>query len=654
MEFRMPYRTLIGGYLAFFLSAPRAVKRLIGVAIDLVMLPLAMWLAWSLRAGKLVWFDQASYLFVISFTALATVVIFARIGLYRAVLRYLSSRVWLTAGVGVIASALLLGFCAFVTKLPMPRSLPVIYAVLALLMVVGSRFLIRALVHSMSRSQREAVIIYGAGSAGSQLATALQIGREYYPVAFVDDDPALLHAYVYGLTVYPPSAIPELIKRYGVDSILLAVPSLSAAQRRRILLELENYPIRVQTIAGMADLVSGKARIQELRDIEIEDLLGRDSVHPREDLMDSCIAGKSVMVTGAGGSIGSELCRQILLRKPAELVLVERNEYGLYRIHQELRKFCEASKSVTRVYAILADVQDKVLLTRVMRRFDVQTVYHAAAYKHVPIVEENMIPGIRNNVLGTWSAAQAAIASGVETFVLISTDKAVRSTNVMGATKRLAELCLQALADEQSVTRFCMVRFGNVLGSSGSVVPLFREQIRKGGPVTVTHPEVIRYFMTIPEAAQLVVQAGSMGRGGDVFVLDMGEPVLIAELARQMIRLMGLTVQDTEHPDGDISIEYTGLRPGEKLFEELLIGDNVSGTEHPRIMRAEEKKLAYAQMQQVLLLLEQACANGDCKQLRELLLETPTDYQPQHDICDKTWVAVEQRPVVVNQGRRLH
>lgn len=356
--------------------------------------------------------------------------------------------------------------------------------------------------------------------------------------------------------------------------------------------------------------------------------------------MGRCITRKVVMVTGAGGSIGSELCRQIMRCQPTELILLERNEFALYNIQQELKQWCaEQPVCHTRIHVMLGDVQDRPLLKRMMIGFGVQTVYHAAAYKHVPMVEQNMIPGARNNVFGTWHAANAAIDAGVETFVLISTDKAVRSTNVMGATKRLAELCLQALSTRQSVTRFCMVRFGNVLGSSGSVVPLFREQIRNGGPVTVTHPDVIRYFMTIPEAAQLVIQAGAMGTGGDVFVLDMGEPVKIAELARQMIRLMGLRVLDADDPDGDIAIEYTGLRPGEKLFEELLIGDNVSGTAHPRIMRAEEKMLGYEPLLQALSTLEQACQVGDCERLRALLLELPTDYQPQQEICDEVWQA---------------
>ncbi|NQD37420.1 polysaccharide biosynthesis protein [Permianibacter sp. IMCC34836] len=644
----MPYRTVVGSLLSFFFSAPRAVKRLIEIALDVVLIPLAILGAWLLRSSSQMHLDlnDPAVWATLAGTVIGTVIVFARIGLYRAVLRYLSSKVWLTVAVGVLCSALMLGFFSFITRTPMPRSVPIIYALVALLLIGSSRFLIRAIVHAHSRPIRESVVIYGAGAAGSQLATALSVGREYMPVAFVDDDPSLLHAEVQGLTVYPPSAMAELIKRYQVDRVLLAVPSLSKAQRHRILLTLEQFPVQVQTIAGMADLVSGKARIQELHDIEIDDLLGRDPVKPIEGLMARCITGRVVMVTGAGGSIGSELCRQIMACAPKELVLFERNEFALYNIEQELRKWCEKCSCPTIVHAMLGDVQERSLVGRVMKRFHVQTVYHAAAYKHVPIVELNMVQGVRNNVLGTWHTAQAAIECGVETFVLISTDKAVRSTNVMGASKRMAELCLQALADSQKKTRICMVRFGNVLGSSGSVVPLFNEQIRKGGPVTVTHPDVIRYFMTIPEAAQLVIQAGAMSKGGDVFLLDMGEPVQIAELAKRMIRLMGLTVQDDVNPDGDIAIQYTGLRPGEKLFEELLIGDNVSGTEHARIMRAEEKMLPYAELVGVLKQLELACATGDCDSLRRILLEMPTDYQPQQGIRDEVWLEEEHHPSI--------
>lgn len=619
---------------AAVLSAPRAIKRFISVAVDCLLIPLTIIAAASLRLGRFYIPSSISEIVTILLTTLITVFIFARVGLYRAILRYLSTRAMGTVILAVSISALLLAALQFIFRTGMPRSVPFIYWALATIAIGGSRFIVRAYIQRLTRKIKTPVVIYGAGAAGSQLATALSVGHEYDPIAFIDDNPELHNSTVQGLTIFPLKGLPLLINRHQVSVVLLALPSLSAAKRREIILSLEPYNVKVQTIAGMSDLVSGKAKIEEVRDLDIEDLLSRDPVQPDVMLLSRCIATKNVMVTGAGGSIGSELCRQVLQQAPAQLLLLEQSEYALYTIQMALEEMRAHLKLNVEIIPLLGSAQNRKLMHSVMKSFAINTVYHAAAYKHVPMVEYNMIEGVNNNVFGTWHTAMAAIEAGVESFVLISTDKAVHPTNLMGGTKRLAELCLQALAEHQTSTRFCMVRFGNVLGSSGSVVPLFKEQIRMGGPVTVTHPEVRRYFMTIPEAAQLVIQAGSMGVGGDVYVLDMGEPIKIADLAKQMIHLMGLTVRDEINKSGDIEIHYTGLRPGEKMHEGLLIGDDVTGTDHPRILRASEVFLPYKELVKILDRLRQACATADCDRLRQLMCEAPIGYTPTNEICD--------------------
>ncbi|MDX1453581.1 MAG: nucleoside-diphosphate sugar epimerase/dehydratase, partial [Oleiphilaceae bacterium] len=440
-----------------------------------------------------------------------------------------------------------------------------------------------------------------------------------------------------GIRVYSPEELASVIARYSAKNVLLALGHAPRSRRSGVLRCLERFPVVVQTMPDINDVVSGKAKIEEIRDVEIEDLLGRDEVLPDKELLADCITKKSVMVTGAGGSIGSELCRQIVRLKPARLVLFELSEYALYQIEHELKEYLNKKGVHVDIHPVMGSVQKQNRLEAVMRTFSVDTVYHAAAYKHVPLVEHNIIEGVRNNVFGTWYCAEAAIKAHVETFVLISTDKAVRPTNVMGATKRLAELVLQGLAKRQDTTRFCMVRFGNVLGSSGSVVPLFRKQIKEGGPVTVTHPDITRYFMTIPEAAQLVLQAGSMGEGGDVYLLDMGESVRIDDLARKLIRLMGLDVRDQGNPEGDIAIEYTGLRPGEKLYEELLIGNEPQLTSHPRIMKGRELALDWKAVEKLLQDLDVACHAFDVESVREQLLAAPIDYNPSDSISDLVW-----------------
>ncbi|MFN4055652.1 MAG: polysaccharide biosynthesis protein [Alishewanella aestuarii] len=611
--------------LAWLLALPRSAKRMISVAIDTIFLSLSIYMAFLLtQNGNARQLSDITLAFII--TLPLTLLIFTKLGLYRAVIRYVGQHALGAVLFGILGSAALLAALFMFFDVEQRTNLVIVYALIALVTSGGVRLLARMLLEQRNNGHKTRVLIYGAGSSGRQLAQALMNGDQYHPVAFVDDDNTLQRSTILGIPVASPNNIPGLIKQKNIGRILLAMPSASRGRRREVLDKLEALPLPVLSIPGMSDLVNGSMRIDELQDVKIEDLLGRDPVAPKKKLLHANIKGKVVMVTGAGGSIGSELCRQIIRCEPHTLVLFELSEYALYAIEQELKALiCNEALEINLV-PVMGTVQRQSRLESVMRAFGVHTVYHAAAYKHVPLVEYNVVEGVRNNVFGTWYAAEAAIKAGVETFVLISTDKAVRPTNVMGASKRLAELVLQALAQYQTKTRFCMVRFGNVLGSSGSVVPLFREQIRKGGPVTVTHKDIIRYFMTIPEAAQLVLQAGAMGKGGDVFVLDMGEPVRIAELARRMIHLMGLEVRDEEHPHGDIEIKYTGLRPGEKLYEELLIGNNVRKTEHSRIMAADEVCLSWPEMDHLLARLDTACNRFAVEDIIALIRSAPTEF----------------------------
>ncbi|BBR38838.1 PII uridylyl-transferase [Aeromonas veronii] len=622
--------------MTLFLGIPRLYKRVISVFADVILLSAAYWAAYWVRLEAQLPFASSIHWQVLALLLPMTIVVFMRLGLYRAVLRYVGFKVLWTVSIGAFFSAVSLVMLAFFMDAVLPRTVSVIYFTFVVLLIGGVRLFFRAMVHRC-KQQRDPVLIYGAGSSGRQLQLALNQGQEYFPVAFVDDNPALVKMVINGINVYSPDFIAELIERFGITKILLAMPSASRGRRQAVLQQLEQYPCEVLSIPGMADLVGGKAHIDELKEVSIEDLLGRDPVDPIPDLINANITGKRVMVTGAGGSIGSELCRQIVRGKPSMIVLFELSEYGLYAIDKELNELCKCEGLQVEIVPLLGSVQRQNRLQIVMNSFKIQTVYHAAAYKHVPMVEYNVVEGVRNNVFGSLYCAQAAIRAGVETFVLISTDKAVRPTNTMGTTKRLAELVLQALAAEQSTTRFCMVRFGNVLGSSGSVVPVFRKQIRCGGPLTVTHPDIIRYFMTIPEASQLVIQAGAMGLGGDVFVLDMGEPVKIIDLAHRMIRLSGLTLRDKGNPNGDIEIKITGLRPGEKLFEELLIGEQVLGTAHPRIMKATEAMLPWVALRSMLVELDNACHNFDHEAIRRLLLSMPAGFNPTDEICDLVW-----------------
>ncbi|WP_198683450.1 polysaccharide biosynthesis protein [Peristeroidobacter agariperforans] len=615
---------------------PRSQKRLMMLTADVVGIPAVLWAAISLAMGTVNHFTSGAE-WIYAAALLTSVPVFTRMGLYRAVIRYLGPRAIFAVATGVTTSVVLLTALTFFW---IERSIPItalpIYWSFALIYVGGSRFLVRGLLNFKWSTGAQHIVIYGAGGAGVQLATGLTRSGRYHPIAFIDDNTSLQGSTINGLEVFSLQALPRLVREEGVTAVLLALPSQSRRRRLEILKAIEPLSLLVQTVPDYGDILAGHARVEDVRDVDAGDLLGRDPVPPNARLLDACIHGKVVMVTGAGGSIGSELCRQIARLQPSRLLLFEMSELALYNIEREIKLLIRTEKLSVELVALLGDAHHKHRMSDILHIYGVHTIYHAAAYKHVPIVEQNIIEGIYNNIYSTWNAAEAALECRVETFVLISTDKAVNPTNVMGATKRFAEIVLQGLQSRGS-TRFCMVRFGNVLESSGSVVPLFREQIHAGGPVTVTHKDVIRYFMTIPEAAQLVLQAGSMGKGGDVFVLDMGKPVRIADLAKRMISLMGLTLRDEDNPDGDIEIVYTGLRPAEKLFEELLIGTNVTGTEHPMIMRAMEHSLPWYQVQQVLDELSLALSRFDCDRARQLLMQTVAEYKPTGDIQDLVW-----------------
>jgi FlaA1/EpsC-like NDP-sugar epimerase len=603
----------------------RRKKQAIAVFMDTLMLPFCLWIAFALRLGEL---SPEVLSFWPTFIVCVCVAIplFGRLGLYRQVVRYMGNHAIRVMIVGCFLTTLAVAGMAFYEisiRAPQdpifPRSVPPIFFLLALLYVTGSRFAVRTYIQYLNEVRsREPVIIYGAGIEGVELARLLKQQEAYQPIAFVDENKKLQKRNIDDIYVYPPKALDKLLGDSKVKQIFVAI-SGEVEVRRKVLEFLEKFSVRVRLIPDIRELVEGNESLDNLRDVGIEDLMGRDEVEPMPRLLSESVANKNVLVTGAGGSIGSELCRQILLQKPRLLVLIEQSEFGLYQVHRELEALSEQSETPIPVVPVLGSVLDTALLARTFKRYRIDTIYHAAAYKHVSLVENNVIQGIKNNTFGTLYCAQTAMDCGVSNFILISTDKAVRTTSVMGASKRLAELILQALHDESDSTQFSMVRFGNVLGSSGSVVPLFTEQIDKGGPVTVTHPDVTRYFMSIPEAAQLVLQAASLGQGGDVFLLDMGQPVRILDLAHRMIRLKGLSVKDSRHPEGDIEIHFTGLKPGEKLHEELLVTGNVTGTDHRKIMRAEEHYLPWKELRGSLNTLEQACETFDYEAIKTFI-----------------------------------
>jgi FlaA1/EpsC-like NDP-sugar epimerase len=635
-------------WLDAMMTMPRHRKRHLLQLIDAFTVVMSLNLAVLLhRDTSLAPFDSNLW-FLTGLVTVATLVCFHWLGIYRLVLRYMNPSAVLSLGAGALVSSLLVLLLEGMMGDLLSPSVAVIHGLAMLVGVGGVRYVLRELYLVSKRRQRRPVVIYGAGAAGCELVSALRHGGEYEPVAFIDDWRGLEGTLVDGLRVHQPYDLETLVDEHHAAMVLLAIPSATRSRRREILQRLSTLSIPVQTIPGSADVIAGNASISEVRDVAVEDLLGREPVPQFPDLMDANIRGKSVMVTGAGGSIGSELCRQIIDQQPARLLLVDNCEFALFSIEQELLGHPGVGRSGVEVKPLLASIQRRDALAAIFDGFEVHTVYHAAAYKHVPMVEYNLIEGIRNNVFGTLNLARAAISAGVETFVMVSTDKAVRPTNAMGASKRLTELTCQAFAHSGCATRFCMVRFGNVLGSSGSVVPSFREQIEQGGPVKVTHPEITRYFMTIPEAAQLVIQAGAMARGGEVFVLDMGEPVRIQDLAVNMIRLSGLEVKDCEHPDGDIEIVHTGLRPGEKLFEELLIGEAVSGTRHDRIMTSREPFWEWPRLEAFLQELDRALGASDHLEVRRLLKSAPLAYRPADSMADLVWQARNDRLLAGN------
>ncbi|MCR9684657.1 polysaccharide biosynthesis protein [Vibrio antiquarius] len=627
--------------LQFLWQLSRTNKRIVSVLIDVGLISIAFHLSLLVRMGNIEHFTNPAVWGIFVAVAVVTVAVFARLGLYRAVLRYLTFQALFVVTTGAVVSALLLAALSFYTSDPFPRTVPIIYGAFLALLCGGARVIVRSLVAQSYAHKSKEVLIYGAGSGGRQLAMALRGSGEYRVRAFIDGDPTLTNTVILGLPVLSMCDVMTTVNKHDISQVLLAVPGAKRSRRKAILDELAKLPVEVRTVPEMTDIVSGKAKIDELKDVPIEDLLGRDPVAPQQVLLEANIKDKVVMVTGAGGSIGSELCRQIVMQQPTAIVLFELSEFGLYQIDRELGQLKEEHGLRCDIIPLLGSVQRGHRLETAMKSFKVQTVYHAAAYKHVPLVEYNVVEGVRNNIYGTYLTACAAIEAGVESFVLVSTDKAVRPTNVMGTTKRMAELGLQALAERENKksngTRFCMVRFGNVLGSSGSVIPLFKKQIADGGPVTVTHPEITRFFMTIPEAAQLVIQAGAMGKGGDVFVLDMGDSVKITDLATNLIHLSGLEVKSKSNPHGDIEILFAGLRPGEKLYEELLIGDNVKNTAHERIMTAHEVHLPLEDYESLLDKLDLACHGVDHERIRELLLEAPTGFNPTDGIGDLVW-----------------
>jgi len=648
----------------FLLGLPRRQKRLIQVLTDTLLVWLALWMAFVVRLGLDEFINPLIYhIWLFICAPIIAIPLFIRFGMYRAVMRYFGNDALIAIIKAVSLSSLTLGIVVYWYsnhENVVPRSIIFNYWWLSLMMVGGLRLAMRqyflgdwfsAAQHVPFTSRDNGltrVAVYGAGAAGNQLVAALRMGRVMRPVAFIDDDSTIADRVISGLHVYKPKHIQQMIDVTGAQEILLAIPSSNRVRRREILGFLEGFPLHVRSVPGFMDLASGRVKVDDIQEVDVADLLGRDSVPAQSGLLEQCIKNQTVLVTGAGGSIGSELCRQIVALRPTTLLLFEHSEFNLYSILSELEQRIARESLPIKLLPILGSVRSQEKLLDVMKSWRVDTVYHTAAYKHVPMVEHNIAEGVLNNVIGTLYTAQAAVQAGVANFVLISTDKAVRPTNVMGSTKRLAELVLQALSQEVAPvmfgdvanvsqvnkTRFTMVRFGNVLGSSGSVIPLFHKQIKSGGPLTVTHPKITRYFMTIPEAAQLVIQAGSMGQGGDVFVLDMGEPVRIVELAEKMIHLSGFSVRSEKNHQGDISIEFTGLRPGEKLYEELLIGDNVVATQHPMIMSANEDYIPWEALKTKLTELLNAVRDDDYSRVRQILRETVSGYTPDGDIVD--------------------
>ncbi len=631
----------------FLLRLPRPLKRALALGADILLCALTVWLAFDLRLESWTPWTQAHFVAFVGAVAFA-LPLFIIFGLYRAIFRYAGLPALLTVLKAVCLYAAIYGFAFSVAGVPgVPRSVGILQPLLLLLGVTLSRAFVRYWLGGtyqgiLSRDSLPRVLIYGAGSAGRQLAAALKTSSELVVVGLLDDDSSLHRQVLNGLKIYAPSDLLALVAKLRVTQVFLAIPSAPRARRNEILDLVRAAHVQVRTLPGVMDLAQGRVQVSDLKELDIEDLLGRDPVPPNTLLLAKNITGKVVVVTGAGGSIGSELCRQIINLAPSALLLVELTEFALYAIEHELQKQLQEANTKVALVPLLANVRDASRMAEIFSTWQPHTVYHAAAYKHVPLVEHNPAEGVKNNVLGTLTTAMQAIAHGVSDFVLISTDKAVRPTNVMGTSKRLAEMVLQAQAavmtQAQGKTKLSMVRFGNVLGSSGSVVPLFRKQIKNGGPITLTDERITRYFMTIPEAAQLVIQAGAMASGGDVFVLDMGEPVKIIDLAKRMVELSGLGLKNEANPRGDIELQVTGLRPGEKLYEELLIGDNPLPTSHARIMKAHEDFLSWDVLQAKLTDLGLALDANDVPSIRSRLKDLVPGYQPDGEVVDWVWL----------------
>ncbi len=606
------------------LDWPRPVKRLVVILVDVVMALLATWGAYSLRFEALHW-PQGDQWWVYLLGPVLAIPIFVLFGLYRAIFRYTGMDVLLATGQAIVLYALLRILLLYWQKWPVfPLTLGVLQPIIFFMLVGSSRVLARFWLAGISHGKHHnqgRMLIYGAGAAGVQTSSAMAVGGLFKVFGFVDEDPAKIGQTINGVPVFSATEVAVVVNKLGITDIVLAIPSASRDRRNKIIQNLRSLPVHTRTLPGLADLTSGRVTVKDFRELDIDDLLGREAVTPQAELLACSPFNQTILVTGAAGSIGSELCRQILMERPRRLLLLDHHEFGLYTLHRELQAWCSAQASDIELVPLLASVVNRRRLDWICATYQPDTVYHAAAYKHVPMVECNPSEGILNNVFGTLNMAQAAQAARVASFVLVSTDKAVRPTNLMGASKRMAELVLQALASEaqEHGTCFSMVRFGNVLGSSGSVVPMFREQLAHGGPLTITHPEVTRYFMTIPEAAQLVLQAAAMARGGEVFVLEMGEPLKIIDLARRLVELSGLQVRDAQQPDGDIEFAFIGLRPGEKLYEELLIGDNPTVTDHPRIMKAHEDFLAWPELFSHLQQLQTAAVEENVEVIRLVL-----------------------------------
>jgi len=606
----------------------RQKKQAIMISADVCFLLFAIWLSFALRLGD-VWSDKLeSNLWILILIPTVSIPIFIKLGLYRSVLKFMGTKVIVTAFQAITITSLILGFIMMIFReADMPRTVILIFWCVSSILIVIVRFIFKGLLYSWDNyvNNRKPTIIYGAGSAGAQLVESLRKNHEYAPIAFIDDDVSKHGTFINFTKVYAFKELKNIIDKRNAKNILLAIPSLSANGKKDLLKKLSKYPVEVKLLPSLSSLVEGKVSIENIRHVEVQDILGRVPVSPKSKLLKKNIQGKNILITGAGGSIGSELCRQIIHLKPSKIVLFDHSEFNLYSIDFELNSLqiidCE-------LIPILSDVTNLNMVKSVIEENKIDTIYHAAAYKHVPMVEKNIVEGVYNNAIGTYNVAMCAHECDVENMVLISTDKAVRPTNIMGASKRFSELILQGLNAEKTKTCFSMVRFGNVLDSAGSVVPLFRKQIKEGGPVTVTHSKVTRYFMSIPEAVQLVIQAGAMAKGGDVFVLDMGEPVRILDLAYRMINLSGLSPITNENPEGDVKVVFTGLRQGEKLYEELLIGHDVIQSEHPQIMQANEAKLSWEDVQKSISIIMKSHKNLNDENIRSLLLEKVEGFKP--------------------------